>query len=166
MSLEKVLRLTGIDFEKTELPDHYSDDPAAADDPPGHCRLAKPVIVKTAGQFAMCVLPEDACLNLERVSDALNAPDVALASESELQELYAGSSDAGAAPPVGVMFGVRTIMEDRLQNSEFLLIPNRGHTHAVKVRRRDWEQLCGPLVASIADRPARAPQLAASQAAC
>ena len=58
--------------------------------------------------------------------------------------------ELGAEPPVGTMFGMKTIMDEQLRDHEHLTMQAGTHTEAVKLRRQDWEKLCEPMVALIA----------------
>ena len=111
--------------------------------------VAKPVIVKGDSGFTMFVLPAPRHLDLRRVAEFLHDDGVRLASESEMSQLFP-DCELGAEAPVGIMFGLRTVMDESLRRDVFLAIQAGTHNEAVKIRREDWERLCQPEVAEIA----------------
>jgi len=111
--------------------------------------VAKPVVVKGPSGFAMCVLPAPKQLDLKRAAEVLGEPELRLATEAEMSELFP-DCEVGAEPPVGALFGLKTVMDQRLKEDEFLVMQAGSHTEAIKLRRADWERLCDPLVAPIA----------------
>ena len=58
--------------------------------------------------------------------------------------------ELGAEPPIGAMFGMRTIMDTSLRDDDYILMQAGTHTEAIKTRREDWERLCNPIVGQIA----------------
>ena len=111
--------------------------------------VAKPVIVKSAAGFTMCVLAAPKHIDLQRVAASLGESDARLAGEAEMAELFP-DCELGAEPPLGTPFGLKTIMDQQLREDEFLVMQAGTHTEAIKMRRTDWERVCEPTVASIA----------------
>ncbi|GAG49237.1 unnamed protein product [marine sediment metagenome] len=79
----------------------------------------------------------------------LHEKEVRLASEPEMAELFP-DCELGAEPPVGSLFGMKTIMDTRLEDDSFLIMQAGSHTESIRLRREDWQCVCEPLVASIA----------------
>jgi Ala-tRNA(Pro) deacylase len=149
MRLESVLEDQRIRYEKhMHTPTYTAQRLADVEHISGYL-VAKPVVVRTAKGFAICVLPAPKQIDLERVRELLGDPDVRLASESEMAELFP-DCELGAEPPVGTMFGMRTVMDSSLREDEFILMQAGTHTEAIKTRRADWERLCNPLIGQIA----------------
>lgn len=148
MKLEAFLRERGIGYEKHTHSTTYTAQGLAHAEHVSGYNVAKPVIVKGASGFAMCVLPAPKQLDLQRVAEVLHEPRVRLASESEMTELFP-DCELGAEPPLGTLFDMKTVMDARLREDEFLVMQAGSHKESVQIRRRDWEELCTPLVASI-----------------
>ncbi len=149
MKLESFLRERGVDYDRhTHTTTYTAQDLAHAEHVSGYV-VAKPVIVRGASAFTMCVLPAPDRVDLRRVAELLGEPQVRLATESEMAELFP-ECELGAEPPVGSMFGMATVMDTRLQEDEFLVMQAGTHTEAIRIRREDWQRLCEPVVASIA----------------
>jgi len=149
MKLETLLEEQQIDFEKhTHAPAYTAQRLADVEHVSGYM-VAKPVVVKGNSGFAICVLPAPKQLDLERVGEIMGDPDVRLASESEMAELFP-DCELGAEPPVGSLFGMRTIMDTSLRDDDELLMQAGTHTEAIRTRRADWERLCNPIIGRIA----------------
>ena len=149
MKLEQALQEHGIGYEKHKHKLTYTAQRLAAEEHVSGYDVAKPVVVKSGDEFTMCVLSACLRLDLKRVADLLKAPEVRLATEAEMGELF-GDCDLGAEPPVGSLFGMKTIMDSNLKDDEFLVMQAGTHTEAIKMRREDWERCCEPTVAPIA----------------
>lgn len=149
MTLESFLEERGIDFEPHKHPTAFTAQSLAAEEHVSGYMVAKPVVVKTTHGFAMCVLPAPKQVDLKRVGAVLHEPEVRLATEPEMAELFP-DCELGAEPPVGAMFDMDTVMDAALQEDEYLVMQAGTHTEAVKMLGEDFERLCHPIVASIA----------------
>ena len=149
MKLEALLKDRGIDYEKHSHAKTYTAQRLAHEEGVSGYMVAKPVVVKGASDFTMCVVQAPKHLDLQRVGEVLKEPKVRLATEAEMADLFP-DCELGAEPPVGVLFGMKTIMDTQLQEDEFLVMQAGSHTEAIKMDRKDWERLCQPVVASIA----------------
>lgn len=149
MKLETFLQQQGVGFEKHAHTLVYtSQHLAQAEHVPGYV-VAKPVIVRGNSHFAMCVLPAPKHLDLRRAAEALHEPEVHMATESEMAQLFP-DCELGAEPPVGTMYGLPTIMDQELKKDEYIVMQAGTHTDAIRMRRADWERVCQPQVAAIA----------------
>jgi Ala-tRNA(Pro) deacylase len=148
MTLESFLQDHGIGYEKHTHPRTYTAQGLAHAEHISGYMVAKPVIVKGASGYAMCVLPAPKQLDLRRAAEVLNE-EVRLASESEMGTLFP-DCDLGAEPPLGALFEMKTVMDARLKEGESLVMQAGTHTEAIKMRRADWERACAPIVAPIA----------------
>ena len=110
--------------------------------------MAKPVVVKTPSGFAMCVLAAPEHLDLDRTAHVLHEETARLATEAEMADLFP-ECELGAEPPVGAMFGLKTIMDEQLIDDDWLMMQAGTHTESVELSRFDWERVCDPIVASI-----------------
>lgn len=149
MKLESLLEAQHIDFEKhTHSPTYTAQRLADVEHVSGYM-VAKPVVVRGRKGYAICVLPAPKQLDIDRVCEILGDPDIRLATEQEMGELFP-DCELGAEPPVGNLFGMRTIMDTSLRDDDYLLMQAGTHTEAVKTRRADWERLCNPIIGHIA----------------
>ncbi len=148
MKLEALLKKRGIPFERhIHHTTFTSQELADAEHVSGYL-VAKPVIVKGTTGFAMCVVPAAKRLDLNRAAEALHEREVTLATENEMSGLFP-DCELGAEPPIGRLFGLRTVMDRKLHDDEYLVMQSGTHTEAVKIRRQDYESLCDPIVATL-----------------
>ena len=148
MRLEAVLQDEGIDLEKHTHANTYTAQRLADIEHVSGYMVAKPVIVRTGASFVMCVVPAPEHLDLRRVATILQDPKVRLASEAEMGSLFP-DCELGAEPPIGPIFGIRTIMDRSLLNDDEILMQAGTHHESILVRREDWQRVCKPVVASI-----------------
>jgi Ala-tRNA(Pro) deacylase len=151
MNLEDFLKDRGVSFEKHAHGKTYTAQELAHEEHVSGYMVAKPVIVNTSSGFAMCVLPAPRHVNLQRVAEVLGEADVRLATEAEMADLFPGC-ELGAEPPVGAMFGMKTVMDQELGEDDFLVMQAGTHTAAIKMRRDDWQNVCAPIIASITQK--------------
>jgi Ala-tRNA(Pro) deacylase len=149
MNVEHYLQEHGIGYEKHKHKPTFTAQTLAAEEHASGYEVAKPVVVRSGEKFTMCVVPACVHLDLARVADVLHQPDVRMATEAEMAGLFP-DCELGAEPPIGAMFGMNTIMDERLLEDEYLTMQAGTHTEAIRLRRRDFEGLCSPTIAQIA----------------
>jgi Ala-tRNA(Pro) deacylase len=149
MNLETVLKEKGIPFEKHTHPRAYTAQELAQAEHVTGFMVAKPVVVRAGDEFLMCVVAAPKHVDLERVGEVIGRPDVRLATEIELTRVCP-DCEVGAEPPVGTLFGMRTIVDIGLEPDEHLIMQAGKHTDSIKMRREDWERVCEPTRARIA----------------
>ena len=149
MNIVEYLEREGIGFERLSHPPTYTaQDLAAAEHVPGRY-VAKPVLVKADGQFVLCVVPAPNLVDLERVADVLGAESAELASEEDMQAVFA-DCELGAEPPFGHLFSLRTLMDTRLCEDDYLVFQAGTHNQAIRMSRNDYQRLATPDVVSLA----------------
>ncbi|HUU85159.1 MAG TPA: YbaK/EbsC family protein [Phycisphaerae bacterium] len=149
MKLEQVLQEQGIGYEKHKHKLTYTAQRLAAEEHVSGWDVAKPVVVRSGNTFTMCVVPAPLRVDVARVAEVLKEPQVRLATEAEMGELCA-DCELGAEPPVGSLFGIKTIADERLREHAYLTVQAGTHTDALKLRREDWEKLAEPSFSRIA----------------
>lgn len=148
MRLESLLNEHGIQFQRSVHAPTFTSQQLAATEHVSGYYVAKPVIVKGRKNYAMCVVPACAHVDLDRVADLLHERRVRLATEQEMVDLFPGC-ELGAEPPVGSLYGMRTIMDRQLHEDDYLTMQTGKHSSSVCIKREDYERLCEPQVASI-----------------
>ncbi len=82
----------------------------------GH-EIAKTVIVKIDGEFAMAVLPASEIIDLEQFAAIVGATLVELAYEKEFERFF-NECEVGAMPPFGNLFGMKVYVDSELALDE------------------------------------------------
>lgn len=111
--------------------------------------VAKAVMVKIDGRLAMAVLPAPRRLDLQELKKETGTERVELATEQEFADQFP-DCQPGAEPPFGNLYGLDTIVADKLQEDEDISFNAGTHTEIVRLAYRDYEELVHPKVAHIA----------------
>lgn len=106
--------------------------------------LAKTVIVKVDGQFAMMVVSANDHVDFSKLRDVIGS-EVDLASESEFKDKFAGC-EVGAMPPFGNLYDMPVYISNQLTQQENILFNAGSHSELVQVDFRDFERLVKPKV--------------------
>ena len=149
MNLINVLEEEGIPYERHEHPPAYTaQELAQMARVPGK-NVAKPVLVRAETGFTLCVVPAVASVDLDAVADALCEEQVELANEREMAGIFA-DCELGAEPPVGMLFGLNTLVDYSLLDDEYVVFQAGRHTDSIRMSRADFERLTDPMYGSIA----------------
>jgi Ala-tRNA(Pro) deacylase len=117
---------------------HNSMETAELAHVPGH-RLAKSVILEDEDGFVMAVLPSTCHVRLGVLSRELNRR-LHLAQESQLQFLFA-DCELGAIPPVGLAYGLPTVIDERLADMPEIYFEAGDHEQLVRIDRDQFAVL-------------------------
>jgi Ala-tRNA(Pro) deacylase len=138
MKLETLLKKEHIPYSKSRHePAYTSQELAQVEHVPGRER-----------GFAMCVIPASARLDLVKTAEVLQEFEVVMATEGEMMKLFP-DCELGAEPPVGRLFGIKTLIDESLELDEYVVMQCGRHTESIRVAREDYERLCRPIVADI-----------------
>jgi Ala-tRNA(Pro) deacylase len=102
-------------------------------------RLAKAVVLKSEGGFAMAVLPASCHLRLGEIQDYLDRP-VGLATEKEVGQLF-DDCELGAIPPVGRLYGMDMIVDDSLSEQPDGYFEAGDHRSLIHVNGKAFQRL-------------------------
>ncbi|HEX6136947.1 MAG TPA: YbaK/EbsC family protein [Casimicrobiaceae bacterium] len=110
--VEEYMMRHGVRYDVLMHPhSHSSMETAELAHVPGD-RLAKSVILEDDEGFVMAVLSSTHHVKLGKLSRELNR-NLRLATENELSTLFA-DCERGAVPPIGLAYGMTTIIDDGL----------------------------------------------------
>jgi Ala-tRNA(Pro) deacylase len=107
--------------------------------------LAKVVILKIDGQFAMAVIPAPHKIDFERLKSAIEAKQIELASEKEFQNLFP-DCEVGAMPPFGNLYGLPVYVAKPLKEDKEIVYNAGSHTEAIRMQYVDFDRLVKPTV--------------------
>ncbi len=107
--------------------------------------LAKTVVVKLDGKFAMAVLPASNRVDLDYLKRGVDADDVEVATEAEFKDLFP-DCEVGAMPPFGNLYDMDVYVAERLTDDEEIAFNSGTHTELVRLSYRDFENLVSPRV--------------------
>ncbi|MBN8733242.1 MAG: YbaK/EbsC family protein [Acidobacteria bacterium] len=107
--------------------------------------LAKTVIVKIEGEYAMLVLPACLHVDFEMLAAALNAGHVRLALEAEFKTKFP-DCETGAMPPFGNLYGMKVYVDESLARAHDIAFAAGSHREIVRMEYADFARLVQPEV--------------------
>lgn len=109
--------------------------------------VAKPVIVKADERYYMCVIGACCKVDFDALKSVLEVSKIELATEAEMEQIFT-DCQVGAEPPFGSFFGLTTIMDDRLEQDEFITFQAGTHQEAIKMTLDEYVRIESPRVGS------------------
>ena len=128
----------------THSPAYTAQEAAASAHIPGK-DLAKTVIVKVDGEFAMAVLPASKQVSLARLKEAAGAGDAEIASEEEFEKLFP-DCELGAMPPFGNLYDMPVFAAEELTEDDEIAFNAGSHSELVQLAYSDFDKLVQPKV--------------------
>ena len=141
--LRRYLDEQGVSYQVAVHPERYTAQEVAAAVHVSGKALAKIVMVKTGGGFAMAVLPAACRLGVQGVRDLLGDPAATIASEGEFRGLFP-DCEAGAMPPFGNLYGLPVCVDDELAARDQITFEAGNHHEVVTMRYADFARLVQP----------------------
>jgi Ala-tRNA(Pro) deacylase len=146
MNLQSYLDELGVHYRLSRHEQTYTaQDLAAAEHVSGR-EVIKPVVVRADGQLVMCALPASYRIDLNELREQLMADDVSLADESAMKEMFP-DCELGAAPPIGRLYGMPTVMDESLFADDKVTFQAGTHCDAVTMSLADYRRVAMPEVA-------------------
>ncbi len=151
MDIKEYLSQQDVRYEVHEHPASYTAQEMAAEEHVSGKKAAKPVIVKTADRYAMCVLPASAKLDLSKAARALHEKQATLADETEMANLFP-DVEIGAEPPFGNLYDMPTLIDESLAQAGQIVFQAGTHRHCVHMDYSDYERLANGQTSDLASR--------------
>ena len=146
MNLQSLLDQLDIRYRVSHHPTAYTAQMLAEiEHVPGR-KVIKPVVVQADGEFVMCALPACYRIDLAELKDQLQANDVRLVDEPKLAELFP-DCEPGAAPPIGRMYGMTTLMDESLVADDRVTFQAGTHRDAVTMSLAAYRRAAQPEIA-------------------
>jgi Ala-tRNA(Pro) deacylase len=150
MELKSYLDEMGFHYRWfTHAEAHTASRLAATEHIPGD-RVVKPVIVNLDGEFILCALPASYRIDLELLRQELNAVEVRLATEPEIQQIC--DCECGSEPPIGWLFGMPTLIDESLFEDDRVTFPAGKCDEAVTMSFLEYFRLAQPAVGHFSER--------------
>lgn len=132
-------------YKVTEHEPVYTAEQLATAEHVSPRKVAKPVVVRADGHYYLCVLPADRKIDLYAVQKHLEAKNVRLASEHEMEYLF-GDSELGAEPPLGNLYDLPTLMDKKLAKDKQIVFQAGSHEQAIWMSMSEYKRLTDPAV--------------------
>jgi Ala-tRNA(Pro) deacylase len=140
MSLQTFLDDNQIHYRLFRHESAYTAQELAAIEHVSGKRVIKPVVVRADGQFYMCALPACYHIDLHELRDQLLANEVEVVEEKQLIERF-GDCDLGAAPPIGWLYGMPTLLDESLVHGDRVLFQAGTHEDAIEMSLADYRRV-------------------------
>ena len=108
-------------------------------------QLAKSVMLNTADEMIMVVIPASSQLLLEGLEDELNIGPLTLAKEHHIATRFP-DCELGQMPPIPELYGMDVYISDELMQSDHIYFSSGHHDCLLKVLLHDYEDLVQPFV--------------------
>jgi len=99
--------------------------------------FAKAVMINIDHELAMLVMPATCRVDLPELARAMNARNVSLAHESQLQQLFP-DCDIGAMPPLGNLYGIKTYLCNAFDTKSQIAFNAGSHFETMHMRFADY----------------------------
>jgi Ala-tRNA(Pro) deacylase len=109
--------------------------------PPG--QLAKSVILEDDAGCVMAVIPADRTVMLGRLGQMLGRSNLRLADEGRISRMFR-ECELGAVPPVGMAWGIETIVDDALETTETVYLEGGDHERLLRMSQEQFHDLMRP----------------------
>ena len=149
MNLPSFLDDQGVNYRLSHHADTYTSQDLAQCEHISGRHVVKPVLVKADGQFVLCALPASYKVDLMELRDQLRAKEVYLADESQLQQCFP-DCQLGAAPPIGRIWGLPTLMDESLTCGDHVTFQAGTHDQAVTMTLAEYRRIAQPEMAHFA----------------
>lgn len=103
-------------------------------------QIAKSVIVEDDIGCIMAVIPADKAVRLGHLSQLLGRKQLRLADEGRLARLF-DDCEFGAVPPVGMAWGMETIVDDELEANEVVYLEGGDHERLLRMSHEQFHAL-------------------------
>jgi len=150
MWIRKMLELRRIPFQELHHPEVYTAQEVAQREHTSGHRVAKVVVVMADGRPVELILPASRHVNLDRVRNVLQAHEVRLATEREMEK-YFTDCEVGAIPALRHWKDVDVLMDRALSVDGKILLQAGTHADAVRLNFRDWYEMVNPQVAAFSE---------------
>lgn len=106
-------------------------------------QLAKSVLLEDDTGCMLAVLPADRTVMLGQLSEMLDRKGLRLCDESRVAMMF-DDCVRGAVPPVGMAWGVETIVDDELEANDVIYMESGDHERLLRMSREEFQELMGP----------------------
>ncbi len=102
--------------------------------------IAKSVILEDDDGLLMAVVPADKYVLLGRLGQLLNRHQLHLSDEERIATVFA-DCDRGAVPPVGMAWGIATVVDEELEDHDPVYLEGGDHQRLLRLSRDQFRAL-------------------------
>ncbi len=123
---------------------------AAAQHVPGR-EMAKTIVLKADGQFALLILPAVMKIDLKSLRDELPYKHLELATEKEFTSLFP-DSEVGAMAPFGNLYNLPVFVDKSLTADDEIVFNAGTHIDTIRMCYQDFVRLARPAIVNASIR--------------
>ena len=105
---------------------------------------AKAMILRSKGNFFMCVLRANNKIDFKKMKVILNTNSVSFATADEVKNV--AHCIPGAVPPFGNIFNMPVYCDKKLFNNEIINFNAGLQTASIQMKVEDWKSIVNPIV--------------------
>lgn len=147
MKVTEYLDAEGVRYEMSRHRPAFTAQQMASEEHVPGIEVAKPVVVRADEEYYLCVLPACCKIDMDALKKYLKAHKIELADEEELAKLF-GDCALGAEPPFGHLYGVKTLLDETLNEEPTIVFQAGTHELAIRMNVDDFNRLEKPQVTS------------------
>lgn len=106
-------------------------------------QLAKSVLLEDDTGCVMAVLPADKAVQVGELAEMLGRRQLRLADEDRIASVFPDCV-RGALPPVGMAWGVETVVDDELETNDVIYLEGGDHQRLLRMSREQFHELMSP----------------------
>ncbi|MBW8831909.1 MAG: YbaK/EbsC family protein [Burkholderiales bacterium] len=103
-------------------------------------QLAKSVILEDDSGCVMAVIPSDKNVVVNEFAHMLGRHHLKLADEARIAALF-DDCHRGAIPPIGMAWGIQTVVDDDLEANEVVFMEAGDHERLLQMSREQFHEL-------------------------
>lgn len=103
-------------------------------------QLAKSVLLEDEAGCVMAVVPADRTVKLGELARLLGRHALRLSDEDRIAGLFV-DCDRGAVPPVGMAWGIHTIVDDEIETNDVIYLEGGDHEQLLRMSREQFQRL-------------------------
>jgi Ala-tRNA(Pro) deacylase len=102
--------------------------------------LAKGVLLEDEAGYLMAVVPADRQLNIGTLARMFDRHSLHLVDERRIGHIF-HDCETGAMPPVGMAWGIDTVVDDTLEASDVVYLEAGDHETLLQLSHQDFHRL-------------------------
>src|SRR5262245_12468429 len=143
--LTEFLEKNQVPFQQIHHPVDFTSQETAAHTNTSGRAFAKTVVLRIDDGFGLAVLPAHQRIEFDSLRRWLNAQEIRLATEDEMQRIFP-DCEVGAEPPLGRLYELPVYVSPVLARDEEITFNGGSHEEAIRMKYDDFARLTNPSI--------------------
>jgi len=105
---------------------------------------AKAIILRSKGNFLLCILPGNGKIDLKKLRQIINKNSLSLAAREEI--IKVANCVPGEVPPFGNIFNIKTYVDKSLLKNEEIAFNAGLMTKSIIMKTEDYLKIVNPII--------------------